>query len=373
MPGSMAPMAPPDALKPVYATFGDDRPKVERTLARLLLRLRNEGGLEPDRFNARETPVEEIVAACQALSFGGSRAVIVEGADGWRAAEAEAVVRYLDDPNPATVLMLVSAAAPPQKLLHAVERVGTVLRWGPDERATRPRERRAWLEEYLRGEIQRLGGQAQPAAVRRVVDLLVTIGTRGELPPGATLALAAEAEKLVAYAGGAVIDVEAVDAMVPAHPEARVYELADALTAGRRTETYGLLQDLASGDDRVAPIVVQSGLVRHFRALVAAQDLGPGASPDAVARATGLNGYPARKVAEQAAALPTGAAGRALVRLARLELDLRVGAEAQLGTSPDDGQRFALERAVRDVLVAVGAAPSPPARAASARAGAGGR
>ena len=47
---------------------------------------------------------------------------------------------------------------------------------------------------------------------------------------------------------------------------------------------------------------------------------------------------------------PAGFGRGAFVRMARLELDLRVGTEARLGTTPDDGLRFALERAVSDVL-----------------------
>ena len=42
-----------------------------------------------------------------------------------------------------------------------------------------------------------------------------------------------------------------------------------------------------------------------------------------------------------------------LARLAALELDLRVSALTDLGRSSDDGRRFALERAARDLLVAM--------------------
>lgn len=344
----MPAMAQQPPLQPVYAIFGEDRPKVERTVARLLQRIRDEGGMDPERFDADERAVDEVVAACQALSFGGMRAVIVDNADAWKAADGDRVVGYLEDPNPMTVLAMVSSGPVPQRLLHAVERFGGVLRWGPDPKAS-PRERRKWLEGHFAQEVTRLGGRIPASLARAVVERTVGDGDARSAGMAAT-ALTNEAEKIVAYAGGAAIDREMVDAMVPAHPEARVYELADAVTQGRARTAYALLQDLATGDDKVAPQVVQVGLVRHFRALAAAQDLGPGAHPDAVAAATGLKGYPARKVAEQVVTLPAGAAARGLVRLTRLELDLRVGAEAQLGRSPDDGQRFALERALTDVM-----------------------
>ena len=45
------------------------------------------------------------------------------------------------------------------------------------------------------------------------------------------LELTREAEKLAAYADGEPITGEMVEALVPRHPDARVYELSDALVA----------------------------------------------------------------------------------------------------------------------------------------------
>jgi DNA polymerase III delta subunit len=316
--------------------------------------------MEPERFSAAETPVEDVVAACQALSFGGMRAVIVEDADALRAPDADRIVAYLEDPNPTSVLALVSGGAVPQRLLQAIERLGGVLRWGPDPKAS-ARERRKWLETHFSEEVGRFGGRISPAVARFVVERVCSDAIDAKHPGVSAMTLTAEAQKLAAYAAGEQIDREMVLAVVPPHPEARVYELADALTTGRAAAAYAILQDLATGDDKVAPIVVQAGLMRHFRALAAAQSLGPGASADAVSQATGLKGFPAKKVAEQVASLPAGAGARGFVRLARLELDLRVAAEAQLGTSPDDGQRFVLERAARDVLRIVRGVAEPEA------------
>ena len=52
------------------------------------------------------------MAACEALSFAGLRLVVVEGADGWKAADAAALVAYLEAPNPGTCLALVAAGQP---------------------------------------------------------------------------------------------------------------------------------------------------------------------------------------------------------------------------------------------------------------------
>jgi DNA polymerase III delta subunit len=137
---------------------------------------------------------------------------------------------------------------------------------------------------------------------------------------------------------------------VVAHPDARVYELADALLAGRADRAYDLLQDLATGDQAQAPIVIQSVLARHYRAVAEAQALGPEATPDQVSAVTGLRGFPAQKAVDQARGLPAGMGERAVVRLAALELDLRVSSLNELGRSSDDGRRLVLELAARDLL-----------------------
>lgn len=332
-----------EPLRPVYALQGEDWPKVDTALARMVGRIVAEGGGEPERFDAAETPVADVVAACQMLSFGGLQGVIVAGADAWRAADADVIVGYLEDPNPATVLTIVSTAVLPQRLQQAIERVGQVSRWGPDK-AT-PRDRRLWLEKHFAGSVARLGGHVSPSLARFVVDRACGDATDAQRTGLAALTLAHEAEKLVAYAGGSPIDRDMVVAMTPEHPEARVYQLADALVAADAGQAFARLGDLASGDDRTDPVVIVAGLARHYRALARAQELGPGASGDAISAATGMKGYPAQKVAEQARSLPGGAGARAVARVARLELDIRVSAQRELG-----GPQLVLETAARDLI-----------------------
>jgi DNA polymerase III delta subunit len=141
-----------------------------------------------------------------------------------------------------------------------------------------------------------------------------------------------------------------VDEVVVSNPEARAYELADALVAGRTSRAYDLLSDLASGSRPTEPIVIHGSLVRHYRGIAAAQALGAEATPDAVGEVTGLRGYPAQKAVEHARTLPPGAGERAVVRLAALELELRVSSLAGVGRSRGDGERLVLELAARELL-----------------------
>lgn len=352
-----------EPLAPAYVIWGEDRATVQRAIERLVARVTAEGGMPPERFRAAETPPEDVVAACEALSFTGLRLVVVEEADAWRAADAAPLVDYLAAPNPGTCLALVAGAAVTPALARAVEGAGRVLHYGPDPKA-KASERGRWLTDHFRKEVTRVGGSVTAAVARRVVER-VTVDRPEARRGGVTaLELAQEAHKLAAYAGGEPITAEMVDALVPPHPDARVYELADAVAAADARRAYALLQDLATGDAPAAPIVVQVQLTNHFRRVAEAQALGPAASADEIAAATGVSGYPARKLVEQARALPRGAGAEAVVRLAALELDLRISALRDLGRSPDDGARLALEAGMRDLL-AIARGEASSARAAA--------
>ena len=352
-------MSAQEPLKPAYVIWGEDRATVERALSRLVARVAREGGLPPERMRAEETPAEDVVAACEALSLAGLRLVIVEGADAWKAPDAAAALAYLERPNPGTCLALVATAAPTPKLMAAVAAAGAVLHYGPAP-TDKPAKRAQWFAEHLAKEVGRAGGSIPPAVARRAGDRVIVDRPDARRGGITAMELSREAEKLAAYADGEPITAEMVEALVPRHPDAKTYELSDALAAGDAARAYDVLQDLATGDDPVAPILVQVQLSSHFRRLAEAQALGDAVSPEAVTEATGATGYPARKLAEQARAMPPGAARRAVARLAELELDLRVSALRELGRSRDDGERLVLETAARDVLaLARGGRPAP--------------
>jgi DNA polymerase-3 subunit delta len=346
----------PATLEPAYAIWGEDRAKVERAVARLVARVAAEGGLPPERFRVAETAPAEVVAACEALAFAGTRLVIVEGADAWRADDVAPIVAYLGAPSSSTCLALVAEGAPTPKLLAAVRSAGTELRYGPDP-AARGRVRGKWFVDHFVAEAARHGLSVPVALAREVVARV------GE----DAVALTSEAAKLAAYAGDEPASRAMLDAVVVRHPEARAYELADALVAGDAGRAYAVLADLASGSDPAAPILVQTTLARQWRAIAAGQALGPEASADDVGEASGVRGYPAEKARDAARLLPRGAGARGVARLARLELDLRVSAFAQLGRSRGDGERLVLELAARDLIaLSRGGTGLPPAQSASA-------
>ena len=346
-------------LTPAYIIWGEDRATVDRAVRALAQRVTDEGGLAPERFDAEETGAAAIVAACRALSFAGIRLVVVEHADRWKAADVAPLIDYLSDPNDQTCLALIARDPVTQKLEAAVAALGerAVLRYGPDPKAGRA-ERMTWLVDHVRKEVARAGGTITQALARTVVERVVVDRPAARKESIIALELGAEAAKLAAYAGGQPIDAQMIDLLVARHPDARVYELADAICARASERSFDLLQDMAGGDEPVEPVLIQVQLANHFRRVAAVQGLGARRSPDAIGAATGVKGYPARKLGEHARALAPGAAQRLVARLADLELDLRVSSLLSLGGARADGARadgarLVLELALRDLLAGV--------------------
>ncbi len=320
-------------------------------MRRLRIRVRDEeGGLEPERFVAAETPARDVVAACEALAMAGVRTVVVERPEDWRADDVVPVVDYLSAPNPGTCLVMVGVKAPVKALLQAVTAAGVVLTYGPEvggRGATARRKRVEWLAAHAQKEAKRHGGELPPAVARHLVALVMEEDS--EAGVGA-LEVGQEAAKLVAYAGGEPVTRQMVDRITPPHPEARTYQLTDAFIEGDATRAFGLLQDMASGSTPQEPIRIVAGLARHFRGLAEAQAMGTEATPEALTERVGIKGYPAVKLVEQARAARPGGGAAAMARAAALELDLRVSAFQELGRSRDDGLRLVLELGARDLL-----------------------
>jgi len=330
----------PEPLKPVYWISGEDRAKVDRAVQRLAARVEGEMGMPPERFDATETAAVEVRTACEAMAFGGTRLVVVRRADQWKAADVETLIEYLDDPLPTTCLALVGSGGPTPRMLRAVEAAGQVLAFGPPAKAN-AKERAAWFRTYVQDEVKKYGSKISPALASEVVT---RAGRAGEDAGH----LGNEAIKLALAAGSQGVTKDLVDALVVVDPEAKAYLLGDLITQGDARGAYGMLADLAGGSDSTHPIVIHRTLARHFRGIAVAQT--PGATKADLERLVGLKGYPADKALEQAQRLAPGTGEWCVARIADLELDLRLSELRHLGASPDDGERFVLEVAVRDLL-----------------------
>lgn len=321
-------------LKPVYLITGGDRPKIQRAVERL------RGHFDPagtEHLSAEDASGEEVVAACNALGLfaAGGRLVLVSQVDGhpnaegrmvggWKVADVQAVISYLEAPAPDTVLALVAEELRKDSpLAKACAKAGDVLAY---------ETRRGSLAPWVAEQFKQLGVKAQPEACRLLAEL---VGPN-------TDELRGEVEKLALWAGCDEITVDHVEEMVWSRGEVSPWTLTDAW--GER-DLAGVLRacERILSRPRSTPAGLAWALADHV-ALVsacsrfAAEGVRP---PEATKLLKRRSEFPVKKAYAQAEGWDEHELASVTVRLAELDAALKGGSRL-----PDD---LELERALVDV------------------------
>ena len=308
----------------MYLVTGNDVPKVERTLERLRRRF-DAGSVERLVAGKGGASGADVVAACNAGTLlGGERLVLVSHVDGqrgeydrlsggWKAEDLEAVVAYLRDPAPGTVLCLVGAEVKKDSpLAKACAKVGEVLAWEIGKRDTV-----AWIAKSFQARGVKVAGDA----CKTLLDL---VGDD-------KLILAREIDKLATWAGGEPLGVEEVQRLATASGEAQPWDLTDAL--GRR--------DVGAALEIVESTYAQSPRTRTSEAAAVGARMGQhlirlsrmkalldaGVSVEDAGAKLGLKPYPAKQLAKQAHAFSSEELRAGVVRFARLDHGLKGGSK----------------------------------------------
>jgi DNA polymerase-3 subunit delta len=299
-----------DALERAYLIAGTDRPKVDRALARLRARFDPEA---VELHDATQVLGDDAVAACNALGlFGsGSRLVVVDHVEAWKAADVKAVAEYLKAPAPGTTLALVAGGVKKDApLAKAVAPVGEVLIWDVQTKAIN-----RWIAEQFKLH----GTTAEPEACRRLADLV-----------GDDLyELASEVEKLATWADGDEVTEADVDLLVAPRAESPPWSLTDAWGArdvgGVLRAAERMLDRTGDPVSRTIPRLVGS-LTNHVRRARAAHRLeAQGLAGAEAAARLGMKPYPAQKLLAQVRNYSAEELDAALVRLAELDHALKGG------------------------------------------------
>ncbi|MGD0166389.1 MAG: DNA polymerase III subunit delta [Gaiellaceae bacterium] len=297
-------------LKAAYLIFGSDRPKVELAVRRLRDRF---GPDAVERLEASETSGAEAVAACNAggLFASGGRAVIVEGVERWKAADAKAIGAYLDDPAPGTVLaMAAEQLRRDSALAKAVGKRGQILSFDVARK-----ELPGWVQAQLRER----GVTASAGVARELIELV------GE----DMHELACEVDKLATWADGEQIGERELELLVCPRGERAPFGLTDAW--GRRDvraalAAYELLLERASEPRPALLAKLAALLASHIGKVQACRRLSQqGLGPREAAARLGMHPYYAEKAFAQARNFSEAELRRATVRLAQLDLALKGG------------------------------------------------
>jgi DNA polymerase-3 subunit delta len=297
-------------LKPAYLVCGDDDAKIDAWRARVRRRAEEEngpGGL--DAFDARSSDPDEVAAELSALTFGtGTRYVLVDGVEAWKAGELDPLERELASPAPDSVLVLVARGKAPARLVKAVEKAGGERR---EYAAPKPWELPRWAAERAQEEGLRMDKEASKLLVERAGPSQQRIAREIE-----KLALTIHPET--------TLDARTIDGLASGDEGGQGYDVADAVVAGDLEATLRLAERLTSAGEPPSKLVWP--VIRRLREVHrAAELLEAGMSERDAQSALGTPPWIAKRVVAQAKKADRTALARALCAFADLEVEVRSG------------------------------------------------
>jgi len=315
-------------LNPVYLISGEDDAKIDSWRARLRKRAEEEGGSGAlETFDARETTPEELAAELATLTFNsGTRYLLADFVQAWKAGDLEPLERALADMSPDTVLVLIARGKVQARLSKAVQKADGEVR---AYEAPKPWEMHKWVMARAKEEGLTLDSDAAKT-------LVSAVGTGQQR-------LAREVEKLVLAAHpSATLSAEEVEELAPAESLRSGYDVADALVAGDGRAALALSETLLERDEHGSKIMY--AITRRLREVHRAASLiEQGVPEQKVAAAIGGPPWAAKKIMAKAKGADRQALERALCTFADLEVDLRGGGSA--GLDEDTAFALALTRA----------------------------
>lgn len=313
-------------LKPVYLVSGDDDVKIDAWRARVKKRAEAEGGQGSlEQHDAGAMPPDALAADLAALTFAtGTRYILIEGVDTWKAAQLDPLERALADMPPETVLVLIARGKTQPRLVKAVEKAGGEAR---DYEAPNARQLGKWTIE--RAAEQNLKIDADGA--RALVQL---VGPRQQR-------LAREVERLALLAHPErKLDAHQVAEMAAGEHELQAYELADAIVAGNQNHALSIAERLTAQGE--APGRLLYSVVRRLRDVHrAAELLDAGLSENDTAGKLGMPPWLAKRMISAAKKAGRHALEDAICAFAKLEIDLR-GGGLRAGFSLDEDTALSL-------------------------------
>ena len=297
-------------LKPAYLVCGEDDAKIDSWRGRVRRRAEEEngpGGLES--LDASTSGPDEVAAALSTLTFGtGTRYVMVDGVESWKAGDLEPLERELASPAPDTVLVLIARGKAPARLAKAVDKAGGERR---EYAAPKPWELPRWAAERAQEEGLRLDKDAAKLLVERAGSSQQRIAREIE-----KLALAIHPETN--------LDAPTVAELACGGDGGQAYDLADAVVASDLQTTLRLAERLTSAGEPPSRLVWP--VIRRLREVHrAAQLLDAGMAERDAAGALGGPPWLAKRTIAAARKADRTALARALCAFADLEVASRSG------------------------------------------------
>jgi DNA polymerase-3 subunit delta len=309
-------------LKRAYLFTGDDEVKIDQARKRLAARAEADGAvLEPLSGDAC-TPQNFAIALTSSTLLPGTRIVLADGVENWRAADVDPAVgalKALASGEIDAIAVLICRKKPLKAIDQAVAALGGEAR---EFKPPSAKELPGWLETQAK----QLGVEIEPAAARLLIEMV------GEPAKNTSQAqkwspkrrLFSELEKLATYVGrGGKIGKEVVVAGGSGETTAEVFALTDAAVGGDVDAAVRIAQQLIAAGEPPQRIVAM--LARSFgqaQSVAALVEAGRGAD---VAAELNMQPWLAKKLATQAQTRGGSALRDALVEIARLDNAVKGG------------------------------------------------
>lgn len=333
---------------PVYLFWGSEPAPITEHLAAVRKAVLVEGteAFNHERFSGREVDgVGRVLEACAQLPMMAPHRLIElsdpeaigkgRGAASIAKAAMDALVRYMAEPSPSTVLVITSSGIDGRSRL-----VGTMKKRGGGavkfEALKRDGDAVSWILAH---------------AARHTIDLSRREAMRlVELVGTSPSDLMAALDRASLYAGaGKPVDRASIDAVVEHTREAVIFELTDAVGMGDAAKALAVLAQLFH-DSPTSPVGLTnqalSMMIRQIRLVFAASFAGSGRGR--IEAVVGVPPFVAKKLASQARGFSETRLRRAYAGLARLDRDLK-GGSAAVARAP----YVALQRWILDVCDAL--------------------
>jgi DNA polymerase-3 subunit delta len=305
----------------LHLIVGEEELLVERAVQAAVTAARlADPDVEVRRVHAAQLTDAELAELAGPSLFAENRVLVLDAAHEAGKDAADTIARYLADvADGLTVVLVHNGGSRGRPLLDAARAAGATVVECP--RITRPSDR----EAFVRGEVRRVGGKADPAAVTALIEAV-----------GSDLReLAAAVGQLVADTGGTVTE-QAVRRYHRGKAEVTGFVVAEkAVTGDRAAALEALRWAMLLG---VPHVLVADALADAVRTVVRVSDASRGGGdPHRIAQQLGMPPWKVRRALGQSRGWRPAALAEAMAVVAEVNADVK-----GVAADPD----YALQRAV---------------------------
>lgn len=303
------------AFRAAYLIHGDDHGRIAERRARLRAMAEEEAGTAGvEVYEGDQCTPAALEVALSTMTFAmGRRFVIADGVERWKDTEVDAVANALISADPESMTVAFFAREEgrykaPDKLHKAVAKVGGQI---AEEKTVFVKALPRWVE----AEAKKLKIELEHDAAKA---LIAHVGTRQQR-------LARELEKLALEHGpGAFLGVEEVEAACASSAERKIWDLGDALVAGRQRHSVELLLELRQQGERTTGLIWN--MVKRLRdAVMVAEAIQAGQAPAQIKRNLRMPPRAADQFIRDVSGRDVQSLRQALAAMADLEVETRGG------------------------------------------------